>query len=220
MQFSDLRRAEGAKAVFVGTLTDTAGDSNYELSISGQPALIKQVFAESEFEAQIEPRATETDWIPRYQDIWAGKTGVDADLAGPETIAALDKAPSAETPPTAKNSIVVSVRRTKGQGTWWWLWFPGLAIPRGASMFFVLPPICNCAGFVQPVAGDPDLFLRQNGPFAPVVASSTRGPGQIDRVSFGPPICWPWQEFVPWFQVRAFSTCVANFGMSGFGVVP
>jgi hypothetical protein len=220
MQFGDLRRTEGAKPTFVGTLTDNVGDSNYELSISGQPALLKQVFAESEFESLIDPRANETDWIPRYQDIWSGKTAMADDLAEPETIAALDKARSEETPATAKNSIVVSMRRTKGKGTWWWFWFPTLAIPRGVSVFFVLPPICNCSGFVLPVSGDPDLFLRLNGPFAPFAAASTRGPGLIDSVSFGPPICWPWQEFVPWFQVRAFSTCVANFGMSGFGVVP
>jgi hypothetical protein len=121
---------------------------------------------------------------------------------------------------TAKNSIVVSLRRTEGEGTWWWFWLPALALPAGANMFFTLPPICNASGVVVPLRGDPDIFLSANGPFTPVLAASTLGTGAIDRVAFGPPICPPWAEFVPWFRVNAFSACVTGFGMSGFGVIP
>jgi len=98
--------------------------------------------------------------------------------------------------------------------------WPLLALPAGTNLFFVLPPICNCAGAVVPASGDPDLFLSANGPRTPVIAASTQGAGLVDRVSFGPAICWPWQEFVPWFRVNAFTTCVTSFVMSGFGVVP
>ena len=70
------------------------------------------------------------------------------------------------------------------------------------NVFFILPPICNCSGVVVPLAGDADLFLSANGPRNPVIAASTRGVGMIDLVSFGPPICWPWLEFVPWFSCQ------------------
>jgi len=218
MRLKDLKKSDTDGVLYAGTLTDSVGDTHYELAISGSSKLIQKVFADSEFEYQIEPKANEKDWIDRYQEIWDRNTIMDAALGNPETFAALDKAGPAAA--TAKNSIVVSLRRTEGQGTWWWVWFTLLALPAGANLFFILPPICNCSGFVVPVTGDPDLYLSANGPRNPIIAASTRGAGAIDRVAFGPAICWPWQEFVPWFRVNAFSTCVTSFGMSGFGVVP
>lgn len=119
-----------------------------------------------------------------------------------------------------ESSIVVSIQRTEGEGTWWGWWWPMLALPAGANLFFILPPICHCAGFVTPLTGDPDLFLSANGPRTPIIAASMLGAGAIDRVAFGPSICWPWAKFVPWFRVNAFSTCITGFGMTGFGIVP
>lgn len=95
-----------------------------------------------------------------------------------------------------------------------------MALPAGSSAFFVLPPICNCFGVSVPAAGNPNLFLSANGPFTPIIAASTNGPGVVDTVAVGPAICWPWTEFVPWFRVFAASACVYGFGMSGFGVFP
>jgi len=218
MRLKDLKRPRSAGAPFLGTLTDAAGDTHYELAISGPTKLIDSVLGESNFEYQIDPKATETDWVPRFQKLWDKGAVADAAAAKAETVAALSKrALPAATPAT---SIVVSVRRTQGKGTWWGWWWPTLAIPKGTNLFFVLPPICNCAGVVVPITGDPDLFLSANGPFTAVIAASRLGTGLIDRVAFGPAICWPWQEFVPWFRVNGFSTCVTAFGMSGFGVVP
>lgn len=218
MRLKDLKRPRTDASPYLGTLTDAAGDTHYELAISGPGKLIQKTFAETDFQYQIDPKANETDWVPRFQEMWAKNMAPDAAKAPPETIAALDKkTPTAATP---LNSIVVSVRRTQGQGTWWGWWWPLLALPRGANIFFVLPPICNCAGVVVPITGDPDLFLSANGPRNPIIAASTRGAGLIDRVAFGPAICWPWEEFVPWFRVNAFSNCITGFGMAGYGVVP
>jgi hypothetical protein len=216
MRLKDLeRRKTGPR--YVGTLTDAAGGTSYELAISGPGTLIDKVFAKSNFDYGIEPKATQEDWAPRFEELWTKATGDIGDHE-PETVAALAKRPPASA--TKANSIVVSTRRTAGVGTWWWWMWPLLALPAGTNLFFVLPPICNCAGAVVPARGDPDLFLSANGPRTPVIAASTRGAGLVDRVSFGPAICWPWQEFVPWFRVNAFTTCVTSFVMSGFGVVP
>ncbi len=218
MRLKDLKRPRTEGQAYVGTLTDANGATHYELAISGPSKLIQKTFGESEFEYEIDPNATETDWIPRYQKRWARYAGELASSKEPETVAALaKKAPAAA---TAANSMVVSIRRTQGEGTWWAWGVPAVALPRGANLFFVLPPVCNCAGFVFPLTGDPDLFLSANGPRNPVIAASTRGAGFIDRVAFGPAICWPWQEFVPWFRVNAFTACVTGFSMAGFGVVP
>ena len=218
MRLKDLKRPRTDGAPFVGTLTDLAGDTHYELAVSGPTKLIQKTFAESDFEYQIDSNATEKDWVPRYQKLWDARAVEDAASATAESVDALAKKTPAAA--TGTNSVVVSIRRTKGQGTWWAWWVPAMALPRGANVFFVLPPICNCSGFVVPLAGDPDLFLSANGPRTPVIAASTRGPGFVDRVAFGPAICWPWQQFVPWFRVNAFTNCATAFGMTGFGVVP
>lgn len=218
MRIEELKRPRRDGDPYIGQLTDSVGDTFYELAISGSSKLIQQVFAESDFEYVIDPKATDTDWVPRYQEMWTSNLATGRGAEGPETIAALDKPLPAVA--SAKNSIVVSMRRTEGQGTWWGWWWPMLSLPAGANLFFVLPPICNCLGVVVPISGDPDLFLTANGPFTRTLAASTLGTGAIDRVAFGPAICWPWQEFVPWFRVNAFSTCVTGFGMSGFGVIP
>jgi hypothetical protein len=218
MHLKDLKRQRNDGA-YVGTVADSIGDAHYELVISGSSKLIQKVFAESEFEHLIDPKAAAKEWVTRNQEMWERNTGTADGEKGPETIVALDK--GVPVAATAKNSIVVSIRRTEGQGTGWGFWFPLLALPVGANLYFVLPPICNCWGVTVPLDGDPDLFLSANHPYAPVIASSRLGGLRaIDRVSFGPIICWPWEQFVPWFRVNAYSTCLTGFGLAGLGVFP
>lgn len=218
MRLSDLEYSRTGRVRYTGTLTDSAGDAHYELGISGPPALIKKVLTESQLDYSIEPKATEKDWGARSSEFWERHAGAAAGVRELETVDALSVRPPA--PPTTKNSIVVSIRRTEGKGTWWGFWWPLLSLPAGSSAFFVLPPICNCFGMSVPVSGNPNLFLSANGPFTPIIAASTNGPGAVDAVAVGPAICWPWTEFVPWFRVFAATACVYGFGMSGFGVFP
>jgi hypothetical protein len=218
MRLSDLEQSRGGRVRFSGTLSDSAGDTFYELGISGPAALIKKALADSDLDYAIEPSATEKDWAARSTGFWERHAGGAAAEREHETVDALSL--RAATEPTAKNSIVVNIRRTKGKGTWWGFWWPVLALPAGSSAFFVLPPICNCFGVTVPASGNPNLFLSANGPFTPIIAASTNGPGVVDTVAVGPSVCWPWTEFVPWFRVFAATTCVCGFGMSGFGVFP
>lgn len=219
MNLKDFSRPETEGAPFLGQLTDAAGDTHYELAISGSSSQIEKTFGESELEYWIEPKATGEEWAPRFEKLWASKTGDALSSGEPETVEALGRTlPSAA---KAKTSVVVSVRRTKGKGTGWGFFWPALTLPAGFSAFFVLPPICNCAGFVVPRFGNPNLFLTANGPATPIIKASMNGPGMIDAVAvLGPPICFPWTEFMPWFRVFAATNCVSDFGMSGFGVFP
>jgi hypothetical protein len=218
MRLKELKRSRTGDTPYIGTLTDVTGDSHYALAISGPDDLVKKIFTRSDFEWRIDPKPSDKDVNARFQEKWGMHTDTVAAAGDPETIASLGKGlPKAA---TARNSVVVSLRRTQGQGTWWWMWFSALIIPRGANVFFVLPPICNAFGLVVPLSGDPDLFLTRNGPFTPAVSSSMRGGTAIDRVAFGPTICWPWEEYVPWFRINGFRSSVTGFGMGGFGVVP
>jgi hypothetical protein len=218
VRLSELERQRSGDVRYLGTLSDSAGDTSYELAISGPARLINKALADSDFEHLIEPAATQKDWPARTNTFWERYAGGNRGPREHETVAALARKP----PPaaTSKNSIVVSVRRTEGEGTWWGFWWPALGLSAGSSIFFLLPPVCNCSAFVLPASGNPDLFLTANGPATPLLAASTAGPGAFDSVAFGPALCWPWTEFVPWFRVAAVTTTVFSFGMSGFGVLP
>lgn len=218
MRLTDLKRPRTANAPYLGTLTDVAGNEHYELAISGPAQLVKSVFAESDFEWRIDSKASEKDSIKLTQDIWDKHASPNALAGEAETVASLAKTELKAA--KAASSVVVSVRRTEGKGTFWFFAFPGLVIPRGANIFFTLPPICNATGTLIPLAGDPDIFLSRNGAFTPIVAASARAGIAIDTVSFGPAICWPWQHFIPFFRINGFRPSVTNFVMSGFGVFP
>ena len=114
-----------------------------------------------------------------------------------------------------KTSIVVSLRRTRGEGTFWAFFVPFLLIPRGINLFFVLPPVFSCTGSVFPLTGDTDLFLTINGLFTPTVAMSIRAGSAIDSVAFGPLPVRPSLPFVPFFRVNGFTTTLTGFFMAG-----
>jgi hypothetical protein len=218
MRLKELKRSRTGDRPYVATLDDMNGDSHYELAISGPDELVKKVFAKSDFEWRIDPKVAEKDVAGRNREMWDRYASAGDQANEPETIASLSKA--APKAATARNSVVVSLRRTQGEGTWWWMWFPTLLIPAGFNLFVILPPVCNAFGFTVPHSGDPDLLLMRNGPFFPPVSASTLRGTAVDRVAFGPSICWPWEEFFPWFRIIGVTTSVTDFGMGGFGVVP
>jgi hypothetical protein len=50
VNLKDLSRPEASGAPFLGRLSDSAGNTHYELAISGSSSLIEKIFAELEFE--------------------------------------------------------------------------------------------------------------------------------------------------------------------------
>jgi hypothetical protein len=217
VRLTDLERSgRGTALRYQSAINDDLGAADYELSISGPPALIAKVLAKSEFEILISPRAGEKDAQARALEMWHQH----ADAApgsgeAPDIKRLFKKTPAAATP---ANSILVSLRRTRGAGTFWAGWFPTLFVPAGASLFFALPPVCTAFGTLFPISGDPDLFLRLNGPTAPIVAGSAGAGLARDTVSFGPWVCWPWTQFVPFYQVLGFLTSVTDIFIGGHGV--
>jgi hypothetical protein len=105
----------------------------------------------------------------------------------------------------------VSIRRTQGSGTFWAFFFPLLLLPKGFSVFFILPPVSVYQAWVLPAVGDADLFLTLNGTRTPLVANSTLAGTAVDTVAFGVP-----GLFVPFFRVLGFTNAVAGFLMTGF----
>lgn len=199
------------------TLTDDLGKEDYELSIHGTAKLVEQAFEKCEMETVIRPRATASDGDAYNREAWKKHYALAKAPQDAVDVTILDKKLTA---PTKRNSAVISLRRVRGEGTFWAMFFPNLFVPAGANLFFILPPVCTCSGALFPASGDPDLFLTLNSPLPPVVAASAKGGTAIDSVSFGSPVCFPWSEFSPFFRVNGFRTGVTSFAMSGFGVFP
>jgi hypothetical protein len=220
MVLKDFKRSGSkAAAVYTVSVSDNAGNADYRIDISGPQMLVEAALKKATFEVHIDPAATQDDAGKRIGDIFA-KHKIDlADRTRKTTTGEFFDTPKL-TAATARNSVVVRAYRTRGAGTFWLFGLPLLFTTR-FNMFFVLPPICNCFGILNPAMGDPDLFLTSGSVTGPLLASSTRAGLATDSVAFGPPICWPWQEFVPVFRVSPFKVpSAAHFTWGGFGVFP
>jgi len=219
MHVRDMKRqAKTGTVRYVAALADDLGKSDYEVSIHGPAKLAQQAFEKCDFEISIRPKATAADVEAQSRETWRRHFAtaiVPQDAPGLEVLSKQKIAPA-----TTRNSLVVSVRRLRGEGTAWAGLFPNLFVPAGTNLFFVLPSVCNCSGTLFPSSGDSDLFLSLNGPTTPIVAASVKAGTSIDSIFFGSAICWPWAEFWPFFRVNGFRTGVSTFWMTGFGVFP
>lgn len=212
MRLQDMKRSGDETARFTSIVADERGANDYELTISGTPALVEQVFEKSDFEITISPDLDEETAGRRTKDLWAKYAASVTDIAPAEDLDSLAKV----TPRDAarKNSIVVSLRRIRGEGTYFAIWLPLLFIPRGVSLFLVAPPALVCQGSVFPapfVGGDPDLFLTLNGITTPVVSASRRAGPAIDTVSFAVPLAIGMRPVVPFYRIFGFATSLTGF---------
>jgi hypothetical protein len=219
MILKDMKRTtKNGTGRYLAILSDDLGAADYELSIHGPEKLVEQTFEKSDFEIVIRPKATKKEAEAYCGEAWGR---YHATAKAPEHAAGLEvlEKRNLEEAESA-NSVVITTRRVRGEGTFWALWFPNLFVGTGSNLFFTMPSVCNCSATLFPITGDPDLFLTLNGTAGPAVASSRRAGTAIDSVSFGSTLCWPWTEFWPFFRVNGFRTSVTGFWMTGFGVFP
>jgi hypothetical protein len=217
MKLRDLRRSGTRTTLYSGILADVEGNRDYELSITGPRSLIDAAFKNVDFEVGIDRQAKPEEFEALSREFWQRRVGGRGDMARPgrPTIDRLfRKAPRSA---TAKDSIVVYLRRIEGQGTFWSAWFPGLVLPSGANLFFVLPRVWTCWGMVVPAVGDADIFLSLGSPTSPVVSAAIAGGTTVEAVTFsGSPL--PWTQFAAWFRVNGFVNTVTTFGMVGHSI--
>lgn len=211
MKFSDIKRSRKGGTVWTATLSDLQGRADYEMAIRGPAALVKQALAKSEFDVLIDPMLSGEAAQRRVMDLHRKYAGAAKERYLGEGEYAFKK-PAAKC--SERKSLVISFRRTRGEGTFW-SFAAALVVPLGANIFFALPPVASCAASVFPVSGDQDLFLTLNGAFTPVVAMSLRGGTAVDTVAFtaAPPFFFP---FVPFFRVNGFRAGLTTFFMAGF----
>lgn len=217
MKLGDLQRTGKTISTYSGVVADAEGNRDYELSITGPRRVVEAAFKGVDFEIEIDRQATPEKFEARSREFWKRRAG-GRDGAPKSSAPTIDRV-SRKAPPAAnaKNSIVVSLRRIKGSGTFWAAWFPGLVLPAGFSLFFVLPRVWNCWGIVVPALGDADIFLTLGSPASPVVMAATAGGPTVESVTFtGAP--FPWTHFAAWFRVLGFVNTVTDFGMVGHSI--
>jgi hypothetical protein len=179
----------------VYSLPIEAGDSRYELAISGPTALVKRVFAKADIEVRIDPAGTQKTFDKELKGLLRDEK--------PPTNLSIDemeagfakKAPE----PTLARSVLMSLRRIEGDGTFFFLAIGGFVMPARVSIFLTLPPSIVCQAIVRPTTGDQDVRLWLAWPpgFGPV-SSSTRGGTATDMVTFGPFPFGPIVELAGW----------------------
>jgi hypothetical protein len=211
VKFSELKQTKKGRA-WTTALKDTSGREDYEMAIRGPAPLVSKAFAKSEFEIQIDTALSGeaaqklvVESLAKYSATVKDRYLDVGEMAFKKSAGKISE----------KKSVVVSFRRTRGEGTFWAIYIPLLFVPAGANLFFALPPVRTCAASVFPLSGDPDLFLTLNSTLTPTVAASLLGGTAIDTVSFtsGPPFFFP---FVPFFRVNGFATGLTAFFMAGF----
>lgn len=209
MKLKDMKRSGKDMARHTKTLTDEQGAPDYEITITGTSSLVQKVFEKSDFEIIIDTKATERDAERRAKELWEKHSGTVEEAAPAADVESLRKSAPKEV--TKQNAIVVSIRRTRGEGTFFALWLPLLAIPKGVSLFVVGLPAVICQGSVFPMVGDTDLFLTLNGPLPPNVSVSSMGGLAIDTVTFGVAPSPAPRPVIPFYRLFGFSNTVTGF---------
>lgn len=191
------------------TLDNDEGRSTHRLTITGADDVIKTTFADGEPAVTIVPGGKPDGWQARWRDEIAEPTRRPFQLG-------TDVLKRKAAPPQHEPDVLVGVEQLEPGGTWYSLVAP-LFLPRGISVGFFLPWICQGNAMVAPISGDQDLFVTFNGS-PTVVAASALGGTAIDRVSFASSSCWPWDNVVAFVRVFGFATGSGWFFMSGFGI--
>jgi hypothetical protein len=219
MKIEALKRSGTRRPVYTGVVSDEDGGKDFELSITGSKKLVETIFSKSDFDIEIAQHVTENQFEERSRRFWNSRVERrDAVSPTPESVTALvgQKTPAVS---ASKDTVVVYLRRTKGDGTFWAMWFPGIVLPPGASVLFVLPRVWTTWSVVVPVAGNPNLFLTLLPPPAPVVDSGLFGGLSIDTVSFTT-APFPWTQFTAWHLIlgAAPTPTITSFGMTGHSI--
>ncbi len=208
----------GTFTLYRAPVTDRLGKSHYEVSIHGTRKLVETTIGKSGLEIDIDPDATEQDAKARAEQLLRPYyERLDSAMHEPWNIAA--HVPS-KVAAKAANTITISVRRTAGKGTLWAIATPvAVAWPRGTMIQFVIPRCFTGGATSLPLAGNPNIAIRFNTPFAPIAAESARGGLAIDAASF---MNAPWFHVYSWNQFVAAgpTPAVAFLSCWGFGLLP
>jgi hypothetical protein len=212
MRLDDMKRSSACRgARYLSRLTDEAGEHEYGFAVAGPERLVREVLAETDFDVAIRQGASEEEWEREMHE--ATRRAREVSSMGSDLECAPDFFEGDQPPaPNAESSVFVSLHDLTPGGTLFFVSF-AVGIPRGISLFFLLPSVSACGAVTMPVAGNPDLFLTLNGSGPPVVGASTLPGASLDAVGAVRP---PWILFVPFFRIFAVTSTTTTVNLGGW----
>jgi hypothetical protein len=212
MRLGDFERtdAAGGQVRYSTRLEDTEGNE-YRLVILGSNEAILGALAEGDFDVTIAPGGSRDEWQHEMEAV-AGRIELAEEIEPGQ----LDSLFKRSEPPLESETRVAVLLRQAGSGGTFFRSTLRFGVPPGATLTFSLPPVFWCFGQLLPESPDPDLFLRLNGPTAPIIKSSVLGGTSTDTVSHQD---FPWNLFTPFFDVFGFqgtTTSITVFDFGGF----
>ena len=153
---------------------DAAGESAYELVIAGPPEAIEAGLRDAEFDVAIDSSATRDRAEETVREIEDENERAAWELAGLTDTADLFKEPPERL--EARRSVLTSLRRIRGAGTYYQATYAGLGPwPTGVNLLALIPPSIVVAALVAPRTGDQDLYHYLGSHLQPVQASVRPG---------------------------------------------
>ena len=217
MKLNEFKRSGSKMAAYTAVVADQAGQRDYELTISGRRSLVERVFKKVDFDVIIDTHVSPEEFDARSREVWTSRVA-GQEIASPSAEEVLKAASRKVPPPHPRNSVVVSLRRIRGTGTFWTAWVTPIYVPPGSSLYFVMPRVWTCWGIIVPYSGNPNLLLSLGTPVSPPV-STAFAPGPVsETVAFtGSPL--PWMHFAAWFRIfGAAPGTITLFGMVGHSI--
>jgi hypothetical protein len=213
------RHRAGTTSRFVKRVADVAGAADYELVVAGAHKAVERVFKDSDFQLKIDPKRSFDDAEREFRsaaEAQAQEFNEQARLEKPSELPLFKKPPPA---PSLARSVFVSLRRIRGEGTFWGPWAFPYFLPTGFSIFVWPPPLCTLSACVMPVSGDQDLFLFRQGIFWTLLQSSVAGGTARDCLFFSnPPLVgcslFTWNLLA--IRIFGFTSGLGTFTMRGF----
>ena len=220
MKLSEFQKVgKGNSSRLVATVADVTGAEDYELCIAGSAAAIKRVFPKSDFSVTIDPGRTVDQAAKELQQEARQRLEEFFHAAKLDDVAQWPIFKKAPVPPAKDKTVFVSLRRVRGEGTFWGPWRFPYFLPRGFNIIVIPPPLCTLTASVTPASGDQDLFLSRGLFLASPIMSSVRGGTAVDTVFFSNPPLTPCNIFT-WnllvIRIFGFTQGMGTFMMRGF----
>ena len=206
---------KGRASRLTATIADVTGAKDYELAIAGPAAAIEKVLSKSDFSVTIDPGRTVDQTAKDVEGEAKQRVEEFSRAAMFDDLTLLPIFKKAPIPPAKDKTLFVSLRRTRGKGTFWNFGFTYL-LPTGWNLIVLPPALCGLTASVTPVTGDQDLFLSRF--LGSPIMSSVRGGTRVDTVFFDNPPLTPcdifhWNFLV--IRILGFTTGRGAFRMRG-----
>ena len=211
------RTVSGTGVTYRSPAVDLKGDSHYEVTVDGPKGAVEKALGEADFVFEIDPDGTQKDTDRRVTTLLEPYRREMERLAM-DPARLTPRVPAKEPAVKLARVITVSIRPTAKHGTFWYFdTVLPIPLPRAIPLQIVLPP-CSMGGAASfPIAGNPNVRIRFNSPFAPNASLSAFGGLAIDVASFVRP---PWALVLPFYQFPAAVPSAARLTCWGLSLLP